>query len=298
MPESAISFYAKAASLDMTWAATLHCKHTGIVHWPGAATGRSGESIETTHIINPSWSGYQIDNLAHYVQSGWTIPTVVNPPIGHRYSTSGYASSIWAGMGGGTSNLLADRPLIQAGSSQYLSAANVASYYFWYEIVGGSAGTSSEIQVGSPVAHPGDDVATVSIWLEDTHSTEFGICDFSDSSPPGGCTQIEWNCPEDGNCSEEPGAATTEWIVEAPSAGYGVLPLADFGLVDFYNGCWSATSDAATCYAISEPGVTVPVAFWLYRNVFQRRQYLATPGPITFGSSFTDTYHLPQNPNQ
>ncbi len=299
LPESVTSFYAKAANLDVTWADSIHCSHSGIVHWPGesAPDGGGGESIDTVH-VNTAWSGYQIDNLAHYVQSGWTIPTVVNPPIGHRYSTSGYDSSIWAGMGGGHYNYPSDLPLIQAGSSQYLSAYPVtATYYFWYEIVGGSAPTPGEVQVSPPVAHPGDDVGTISIWFEDTHSTEFGICDFSDSSPPGGCAQIEWNCPDDGHCSEAPGAATTEWMVEAPYNGLQNRPLADFGLVNFYNGCWSATSDAATCYAISEPGVTVPVPWSIQQNVFNIPQTLATAGQITLGSSFTDTYHLPSNPN-
>jgi hypothetical protein len=309
MPESAISFYAKAASLDVTWASTLHCNHTGLVHWPmGDTDERSASAIESARsgaVIDTiqdstAWSGYQINNLAHYVQSGWTIPTVVNPPIGHHYSTTGYASSIWDGMGGGSHDYITDLPLIQAGSTQTLSSTGVASYYFWYEIVGGSAPTSGEMQIAQSAlhAHPGDDVGAMVLWLDDTQTTEFGLCDFSDSSPPGGCIQIEWNCPDDGHCSEEPGAATTEWIVEAPFNGLQNRPLADFGLVNFYNGCWSADSDLDPCYAISEPGVTVTTPYWLYLNVFGTKQYLAKPGQITSGSSFTDTYYLPQNPNQ
>jgi hypothetical protein len=299
-PESVTAFYAKAARLDMTWASAAHCIHTGLVHWPASNPGRDGTNavdrgrssdvVETIQ-TGTAWAGYQINNLSHYVQSGWTIPTVTNPPPGHHYSNNGYFSSIWAGMGGGSGSSPSDLPLLQAGSTQNI-AGSTTTYYFWYEIVGGSADTGSEMQVSVPASNPGDDVGIAVLWFDDTHTTEFGICDYS----VGGCAQYTLNCPGNGICSEEPGAATTEWMVEAPSNGYGNKPLADFDQVDFYNGCWSPDSDLDPCYAIAEPGITNPTAYWLYRFVDGSNQLLAKPGGISSGSNFTVTYFPPNNP--
>jgi hypothetical protein len=149
LPNSAISFYAKAASLNATWLSTLDCTATGLTHVliPGAPNAPMSAD-ENTVYSSTNWSGYQINNTAQYVQSGWTIPTVVNPPLMNRYSTTGYDSSTWTGIGGGEPN--GPLPLIQSGSTQQLSATNVATYYFWYEIVGGPSDTRSEIKISNP----------------------------------------------------------------------------------------------------------------------------------------------------
>ncbi|MGB8379611.1 MAG: G1 family glutamic endopeptidase [Rhodanobacteraceae bacterium] len=290
-PESATSFFAKAASLHVHWASTVTCTHTGLTH--RRLPDPNGPDPDTTVQVQSAYSGYQIDNLSHYVQSGWTVPTVVNPPIGYRYSTTGYASSTWAGMGGGHYHYTSDLPLIQAGTTQKLSASNVATYYFWYEIVGGSDDTYDEVRpVGAPAAHAGDDVGTVSIWFHDG-STEFGLCNFSS----GGCVNFLRDCLMGGHCSEEPGAATTEWIVERPG-GYGAAPLADFGEVNFYNGFWCSDyveGEPVDCHAISVPGLTSLTAYHLREYVFGSYQILAEPGGITSGNSFTDIYNLPDN---
>ena len=280
-PKSAISFYAKAASLNATWLSTLDCTATGRTHVlipaaPNAPT--SGD--ENTAYISLNWSGYQINNTAQFVQSGWTIPTVVNPPLLNRYSTTGYASSTWAGIGGGVGG--AD-PLIQSGSAQDLSASNVATYYFWYEIVPGLG----EIKINNHPVAPGDDVGAASIWLQSTMQAEMGICNFTRGTPT--CVQFYVsNTPQPG--------ATVEWIVEAPTS-YGVIqPLADFGLVNFYNACWAATytpGPTVPCSPINVPGVTSPSSLSLRQKVFGCYQFLAIPQALTSNSSFTDTYRLP-----
>ncbi len=304
VPDSATSFYAKAASLHMKWASTMHCTHTGDTDWPVSDQGEDVNPDSGTQ-LSTAYSGYRIDKTSEYVQSGWTIPTVVNPPFGSRYGDNGYyASSTWAGIGGGPSNALGDLPLIQAGSRQNFTAPNTAEYYFWWEIVGGPS-ESGEVRFDTPpVAHPGDDVGATVFWFPDTDNTEFGICDFTDANPPPyGCVQMELVCdhvhhPE--KCTAQPGGNTTEWIVEAPSPGYGNYPLADFGEVNFYNGCWAATlvnGVPSNCQAISVPGVTSPTAYLLHQFVFGRYQILASPGGISSGSSFTDLYQLPSNGN-
>jgi hypothetical protein len=164
-------------------------------------------------------SCYQINQTAQYAQSGWTIPVVVRPKPG--YSQSGYYSSIWTGIGGGFN--AGSGALIQAGSTQDISPTGATSYYFWYEIVGGTGDTGSEVKVSNLDAHPGDIVGSVSIWTPDG-GAQMGVCNFTSNQ----C--LSFTLP-----SSAPGT-TVEWIVEAPYSG-GILPLADFGSVTFVNAC-------------------------------------------------------------
>lgn len=222
---------------------------------------------------------------------------VVNPPRGDGYSTTGYYSATWTGIGGG---LYTGNPLIQAGSDQNLSAIGVATYYFWYEIVGGPSDTLDEIRVSSPIAHPGDDVGSATIWLQSTTSVEFGICDFSDATPPGGCMQFYVTCKPNkpSTCTPQPGNSV-EWIMEAPEHDDVQSNLADFGAVDFYNNCWSSTFTAGApvgCDPIDVPGLPSPIAMLLGRpDTFGCYQILAHPSALgtTQGSTFNDVYQLP-----
>ncbi len=291
-PQSAASFFAKAAALHATWATTMHCTHTGVVHALEPALDDNGDDVQpNSFIATQNYSGYQISNTARYAQSGWTVPTVVNPPIGHRYSPTGvYDSSTWAGIGGSA------LPLIQAGSTQQIDAMHIAHYYFWYEIVGGAADTGNEVKINSLAAHPGDEVGSVVLWDEETMGTQLGVCNFSDPTPPDNCLTFTFECPS--HCSTKPGPAV-EWIVEAPTRTTGLQYLADFDHVNFYNGCWIQDEGSDTCHPISEAGISSPIAYHLVRKLWEESYYtlLAEPGGIAQGSStFTDLFFLPGNP--
>jgi hypothetical protein len=116
-----------------------------------------------------------------------------------------------------------------------------------------------------------------------------GICNFT----RGLCVQFYVaNTPQPG--------ATVEWIVEAPSFGGVPEPLADFGLVNFYNACWAATytpGPTVPCSPINVPGVTSPSSISLYQRVLGCNQFLAIPQALTSNSSFTDTYQLADRTN-
>lgn len=90
---------------------------------------------------------------------------------------------------------------------------------------------------------------------------EFGICDFSDTSPPGGCVDFYWQCqPSDGKTCV-PGTSV-EWIEEAPTHNGVQAAMPDFGVVHFSNDCWATSftpGEPVDCYPINVAGVTSPI---------------------------------------
>ena len=101
------------------------------------------------------------------------------------------------------------------------------------------------------------------------------------------------NIQVNGQFTPRPGN-TTEWIVEAPSYGYTILPLADFDHVDFVNACWVAVyvGPTGTCSTIAQG--SFPGTLDLQRYVFGLNQILAAPDALNSdGESFTDYYFQP-----
>ncbi len=271
------SLFARAKEQHVQWLTSLSCVRTGRSH--KLQPSSSNTARQTVNTINSgNWSGYQVNQVAHYAQSGWNVPTVVAPNPG--YSTRGYYSSTWAGIGGGFSG--GSGALIQGGTTQDVSASGVASYYAWYEIVGGTGDTGGERKITTLPIHPGDNAGGVALWNPSTGQAQIGVCNFSYGT--GG------TCISTTLTSSAP-SATAEWIVEAPSSG-GVLPLANFGSVLFYNGCWTTVVpvQGGPCNTILQGS---PTEIDLRATVFGKAQTLASPGPITSGSTFTDTYHQP-----
>jgi len=244
---SATSFFAEAARRNVTWQSTMDCTHTNHRHVliPSASDIKNagltnGLTNGVNSQISDNWSGYQIGNTAQYVQTGYIVPTVVTPSP--RYSTTGYDSSTWSGIGGGFGANAS--PLIQSGTTQKLLTDGTALYYFWYEVVGGTADTGSEVRIFNTAItpHPGDEVASVVGWLSSSSRPELSVCNFTN----GGCVQFLLPI------SAAPGN-TVEWIVEAPAVSIYIQPLADFGAVNFYSACWTAVyipGGSNTCYLI------------------------------------------------
>ena len=274
LPASVSAFYTEAANHHVTWLSTMDCTVTNRSHALLPATPHVGE-VTNTSLQSSNWSGYQINQTAQYAQSGWTIPTVTKPFPG--YSTSGYYSSTWSGIGGGFNS--GSGALIQSGSTQDISSTGTTSYYFWYEIVGGTGDTGGEVRVSGLAAHPGDVAGSVAIWTP-TGGAQMGVCNFTSNV-----------CLSFTHSSSAPGISE-EWIVEAPSAG-GILPLANFGSVTFVNACWAPVYfQGASCSTISAGR---PSAISLLQNVFGANQVLASPGPINAtGNGFTVTYEQPE----
>lgn len=297
-PAGATSFYAQAAAHHVTWATSMHCTPSGRTHVLVPAPGQAPDALHAFGITNDyqsvNWSGYQDSNTAEYVQAGWTVPSVSEPPRFHKYSHEGYFASIWSGIGGGFGAAAGD-PLIQSGTEQTVPMdGGPSEYTFWYEIVGGPSDTGQEMDISYGV-QPGDYVGTTSIWTPtDTDPTQgtalFGFCNFSSGTQ---CTQMAVNSPT----TPQPGD-TTEWIVEAPSSPYvGVLPLANFGSVHFQAAGWTAnwTGPGSSGYSIAQ-GVS-PTPITLHQHLsYDNHEYdiFAFPGSLDAdGAGFTDTFSGP-----
>lgn len=258
--------FAEALSRKSAWLTAVTCTSTGIRH--------SADQPRTNNQLSTNWSGYQVTRGAGYAQGGWTVPTVTRPVPG--YSTTGYYSSTWAGIGGGFN--AGTGALIQAGTTQDVSSTGVATYYAWYEIVGGTGDTGSEQRITNLPVHPGDVVGGVGLWNAGS-GAQAGVCNFTINT----CVSVPLS-------SSAPGT-TAEWIVEAPSAGH-ILPLANFHSVTFVNSCWAtAYVPGAPCSSIRAGG---PTAITLQQYVLGGWQNLAIPGALTAdGLGFVDGYYQP-----
>ncbi|HVQ95266.1 MAG TPA: G1 family glutamic endopeptidase [Mycobacteriales bacterium] len=271
--------FAAALQRHATWLTTLDCTATGRRHavqptsGPAASAGRQSNAM-----FSSNWSGYQVNQVAGYAQGGWTVPTVTRPVPG--YSTIGYYSSTWAGIGGGFN--AGNGALIQAGTTQDISSTGVTSYYAWYEIVGGTGDTRGEVRINNLAVHPGDFVGGAALWTGT--GAQAGVCNFTINV-----------CISPAVPSSAPGT-TAEWITEAPSGSIGILPLANFGSVRFSNACWERTFvPGAPCATIAAGG---PTAIILQQVVFGVVQTLSVPTALTpDGLGFTINYRAPVRPD-
>ena len=153
------------------------------------------------------------------------------------------------------------RDLIQAGTEQTVSGSGSSQYEAWIEMLPRASRTV-------PLAvHPGDSVS-VSISEQ---STDNWLIAFQNNTT--GQTYQE-------NVQYASSHSSAEWVEEAPSAGRGgVLPLSDFGSIDFTNG--SAVKNGQTV-SIADAGAR-PITMLGNGN-----QALAVPTQLAAdGSSFT-----------
>jgi biopolymer transport protein ExbD len=192
------------------------------------ATGRPGPSGQTPPQTQPfpaipdnantshNWSGYAATGGNYTSVSGtWTVPQ-----FNGTDATFGIDAA-WVGIGG-----VRSRDLIQAGTQQTVSGNGSTQYEAWVEMLP---------RASRPVplrVHPGDSIS-VSISEQ---STDQWVIDFSNNTTGQTYQQT---------AQYTSSHSSAEWVEEAPSGGRGgVLPLSNFGSIDFSNG--SATKDGKT----------------------------------------------------
>lgn len=281
VPGSVEPFFSKAARLHVTWQSSVTCTETNVRH---VAQPLCPSPVTPPNSCN--WSGYEVFNSAQYVQTGYEVPTVGTPSPGYG-NANGYMSSAWAGIGGALNTAV---PLIQSGTEHDRDPHGNASYYFWYEIVGGAADTGHAIQYGPP-AHPGDDVGSVVIWRSDTKQTILSNCNFTS----GGC--FNFTTPLNNPQTPAPGNSV-EWIVEAPLYGGYIQPITDFNSVSFYNACFVRVfvyGGSNTCEPIGAG--TQPTAVSLLQYIFNQWQLMSQPQNLTgngTASSFDTIWNQPE----
>jgi hypothetical protein len=166
-----------------------------------------------------NWSGYAVEGASFTkALASWTVPTVTCSKTPNTYS------SFWVGIDGWTSSTVE-----QTGTDSDCNGSR-ASYYAWYEFY-----PNPSIEITSVPVSPGNHISA-SVTYSGTQFTITLINEttgksYSKSSAVSGAQRT-----------------SAEWIAEAPCCTRrgGILPLSDFGTVDFgedYTGI-SSTNDA------------------------------------------------------
>jgi hypothetical protein len=188
----------------------------------------------------PSWAGVVLgpppENSRYYAVIGsFTVP---NPRPAKTFDgqPSKWVGSAWVGIDG----WLGQNTLFQAGIDWTVSVEDngttSTAYRAWHEWV-------PDLPTYFPnfVIEPGD---TITILCE-TNSTSYGTCAIQNQNK-GVVVQQGFHAPADaGNATKfDLEGKFVEWIVEDQKNGYGPLPFADFGSIEWFD-CRAATKDAA-----------------------------------------------------
>lgn len=157
--------------------------------------------------VSTNWAGYAVQTNLDYPQAGavtavsgsWTVPAA-------RGRGTAY-SSVWVGIDGYSSGTVE-----QIGTDSDIIGGQPV-YYVWYEMYPRPA-----VVVNSMTVRPGDQVSASVQYVSGqfllqisnhTNGKSFGVA----------------------RSMARAERSSAEWIVEAPSSDYGVLPLANFGTV-------------------------------------------------------------------
>jgi hypothetical protein len=160
-----------------------------------------------------NWSGYAAEtnlsnpasNAVSEVSGTWTVPAVTGKP--NQYST------VWVGIDGFSSQTVE-----QIGTLEETTPNGLGTYYAWYEMY-----PNPLVQI--PMTIRPDDTISASVTYNNSNSSGSFTLTITDE------TSNDTFYTTQQNPSAERSSA--EWIVEAPSIGNHILPLADFGTVTF-----------------------------------------------------------------
>jgi len=198
-----------------------------------------------------NWSGYASTGGTYTQVSGtWSVPQF-NP------DNRGGIDAAWVGIGG-----VRSRDLIQAGTQQTVSGAGHTQYQAWIEMLP-RASRPVPLQV-----HGGDSV-TVDISEQSSNSW---LIQFTNNT-----TGQTYSTTQQYASSH----SSAEWVEEAPSGGRGggVLPLDDFGSVQFSNGSTTRNGQPLSIQAAGARAITM---------VGEGNRQLAIPSELgADGASFT-----------
>jgi len=187
-----------------------------------------------------NWSGYAAtaatptaDTVTDVIGT-WTVPTVTG--------AAGY-SAVWVGIDG-----FDDGTVEQLGTMQAVVSSGrrgtTAEYYAWVEMY-----PAPMVQLPYSVS-PGDTItAAVSC-----SGTTFAV---TMTDVAKGVTKWSYTPPAAQVAANEMSA---EWVVEAPSDQFGILPLADFGTVNFTTCAASISGTPGTISAFNWDAITMEEA--------------------------------------
>jgi hypothetical protein len=182
----------------------------GLLIRPGGADRTATPGIRNQEVESSNWSGYAAtgsNGAFSSVSASWTEPAATCSSSGRR-SSDQYAA-FWVGLDGYSSDSVE-----QTGTDSDCDG-RTPDYYGWYEMY-----PADPVYYSNPVS-PGDQLsASVTFSGSDTYTLVL-----TDSTQ--GWTET--------HTQSESGLdrSSAEVITEAPSSDTGVLPLADFGTVNY-----------------------------------------------------------------
>jgi len=194
----------------------LDVDSTVFAHLSVHAAGSSGHSTATLPagtVTSTNWSGYAATGGGPYtsVTTSW-----VQPAVNCSATPNSYAA-FWAGLDGYSSDTVEqDGTLTECIGRQ-------AEYLAWYETY-----PNPMYQFGGTVS-PGD---LLTATVTSVSPTEFTLT-LSDSPASAGAKP--WTATTTQTLKQAAALSSAEVIAEAPSSGYRILPLADFGIASFEN---------------------------------------------------------------
>lgn len=168
--------------------------------------------LRLRHGTSNNWSGYAVETSLASPQTGavtdvkgsWVVPTVAGPEAGY--------SSAWVGIDG-----YSDGTVEQIGTEQDWSRGR-AGYYAWFEMYPNNA-----YQIRNFPVKPGD-----TITAEVKYTSSGFVLTINNLTETASFTTTQ--------TIRSANRSSAEWIFEAPSSYSGVLPLPNFGTVNF-SGC-------------------------------------------------------------
>lgn len=183
----------------------------GLLIRPGGADHAATPGVRNQEVESTNWSGYAAtgsDGAFSSVSASWTQPTATCSSSSGRRSSDQYAA-FWVGLDGYSSDSVE-----QTGTDSDCDG-RTPDYYGWYEMY-----PADPVYYSNPV-EPGDQISA-SVTFSGSEAYKLVLTDSTQ-----GWTQTV--------TKDESGLdrSSAEVITEAPSSDTGVLPLADFGTVNY-----------------------------------------------------------------
>lgn len=204
-------------------------------------------SLDSSH----NWSGYAATGGTYTSVTGtWTVPSPsANGGVG--------VGATWVGIGGTSS-----RDLIQAGTQEMTDGQGRVRYSAWTEVL---PATSENV----PLAiSPGD---SVTVSIAEQSKGQWQIVIKNNTTGQDYKTTVKYSSSY----------SSAEWIVEAPSSSRSLLPLDNFGSIQFTDA--TATKDGKTVTIAQAKGSPISM-------VDRTGSILASPSGLTSdGKGFTVT---------
>jgi hypothetical protein len=237
-------------------------------HAPRRVAGFRPDRVigDVTVSDSTNWSGYAVTGSSFTsAKASWTVPSVNCSKTPNTYS------SFWVGIDGWTSSTVE-----QTGTDSDCSGSS-PSYYAWYEFY-----PAGSVLISSVAVSPGNKMSAAVTYS----GTEFTITITNESTGKSYSKSSRVSSAK---------RTSAEWIAEAPccTRSGGILPLSDFGVVDFgddYTGV-SGTNDAtdsSTSGPITSFGSAVNEAIMI--NGSTGADEAVPSGLSSDGTSFTVTW--------